>query len=219
MVYRNNEIVICPAIWLATWLTQQLSSEPDPKAGLRPERSPERHAIRSLFSKGKLLPFYREQDIMISRYRDIYISGYRNIKVSDIQLSGYPAYRLSDYPIGWISNWLLSLTSSLSKVPLFLVLNNRAFYAPIMPQPSEQRRMGGLRNQDAFTISLCRRPPYSSRLSIALTLTLSGQKGPISFWGNRSKRRLGRASPACLYGTVKGVLGTLQGFPWPLVAA
>lgn len=122
-------------------------------------------------------PSYQYIKILI--YHDIIGTIYWYIICPGILSIRYIAYRLSNYPIGWISNRLFSLPSSLSKVLLFLVLNNRAFYAPIIPQLSEQRQLGVTTNRHVFKVSRCRRPPYSGRLSIAPPLTLAGQKGPI----------------------------------------
>jgi|GEM_PF-3794894 len=152
------------------------------------------------------------QDIYRSPYVHIYVTIYLDIIHTYLMIYGYMANHLSSHPLGHICNRLLS-----PPIRPLTDLNcpfqyHRSHYDPFFSPPSEQRRLGKQEKQALPMEDLCRRPPYCGRLSIALPLTLAGQKGPISFWGNRSKRRLGRASPACLYGAVKGVLKTLQGF-------
>ncbi|MGO3194368.1 MAG: hypothetical protein ACTIKE_10155, partial [Sphingobacterium sp.] len=50
---------------------------------------------------------------------------------------------------------------------------------PIMSLPSGFRMEATHGDQDPFMKHLCWRPPLDGRISIALPLTLAGQKGPI----------------------------------------
>lgn len=134
---------------------------------------------------GTLKPLY--QDIYIYPYLNIYRSPYVHIYVSiylDIihtylRIYGYIAHRLFIYRVGCICNRLLSLPIGLSTVLNYPLRNASSFHFPNTSPLSEQRRAGACGEQAPFMEHLCWRPPCDGRLSIALPLTLAGQKGPI----------------------------------------
>lgn len=143
-------------------------------------------SVFSLESKGRksdssliMLRRICYQKILISKYHDIIRPIYQYIIYPDKQLSGYIAHRLFGYRIGYICNRLFSLPIGLLTVFRYRYQNARPYYAPNTSPLSEQRRAGACGEQSPFMEHLCWRPPLDGRISIALPLTLAGQKGPI----------------------------------------
>lgn len=119
------------------------------------------------------------QKILISKHHDIIRPIDQDFIFPDKQLSGHLAFPLFRYPIGCICNRLFSLHIGLSMVLNYPLRNDRSFHFPNTSPLSEQRRVGACGEQSPFMEHLCWRPPCDGRFSIALSLTLAGQKGPI----------------------------------------
>lgn len=160
---------------------------------------------------------YPYLNICRSLYVYIYVSIHLDIIHTYLRICRYIAHHLSSHPIGHIYNRLLGPPIRPLRDFNFPFRDYRSHYDPIL-SPSSTKRRGEHDNQAPFMEDRYRRPPCDGRFSIALPLPLAGQKRSNFPKENRSKRRLGRASPACPHDTVRGVLRTLQGFSSPLKA-
>lgn len=121
-------------------------------------------------------------DTIKSLYQGSLISIYQNMDIliyTGIPPIGYIAHRLFRYRVDYICNRLFSLPIGLLTVFRYRYRNTKPYYAPNTSPLSEQRRAGACGEQSPFMEHLCWKPPLDGRISIALSLTLAGQKGPI----------------------------------------